>query len=270
MEASTLEDYCMQTREAVALAATFIREKFGEVEEEDIEHKGLHDLVSFVDTTAEEMLVENLAPIIPDAGFLTEEGMVSMVVSDYRWIIDPLDGTTNFLHGLPCFSVSVALEYKGEYLLGVVHEINQNECFYAWKGGGAWMNENKIEPAATSDPHHSLIATGFPYHDYSRMAPYLKVLEAFMRKTRGLRRFGSAAVDLAYVACGRFDGFFEYRLNPWDIAAGAFIVQEAGGVVTDFSGGETYKNGNEILAASKGMYSEMLDTIQQAFKELES
>ncbi|MCB0704898.1 MAG: inositol monophosphatase [Saprospiraceae bacterium] len=266
MESQELETICGQAREVVALAATFIREQIGMVASEDIEEKGLHDLVSYVDTTSEEMLVAGLGPLIQDATFLTEEGMSIMLVSDYKWIIDPLDGTTNFLHGLPCFSISVALEYKGEYQLGIVYEINQDECFYAWKGGGAWLNEKRIKPREVGDLHQCLLATGFPFHDYSRMESYLKALEVFMRNTRGLRRFGSAAVDLAYVACGRFDAYFEYRLNPWDIAAGAFIVLEAGGKVSDFKGGSTFQDGSEILASSAALYPEMLSKVQEAFK----
>ena len=179
----------------------------------DVEYKGKNDLVSYVDRTAESILVERLSLIVPEAGFLTEEKTIDPIEKEFQWIIDPLDGTTNFIHGIPCFCISIALHHFGQPVIGVVHELNQDECFYAWKDGGAYMNGQTIRTSATADFQQTLIATGFPYHNYSKMKKYMSVFDFCMRNTRGLRRLGSAAADLAYVAAGRFDAFYEYGLN---------------------------------------------------------
>ncbi|GJM34872.1 MAG: inositol monophosphatase [Saprospiraceae bacterium] len=255
-----LEKLCRQALPIILKTGEFIHSEMPKVTREDIITKSLNSLVSYVDRTAEEQLVEGLGKLLPQATFLTEEETITTQHSDLQWIIDPLDGTTNFLHQLPVFSVSVALQHQNKTVLGFVYEVNRDECFYAWNGGGAFCNKKPIRVSPNSQLSDSLIATGFPYHDYGKMQAYLQVLAEFMRRTRGIRRFGSAAVDLAYVACGRFDGFFEYSLNAWDVAAGAFIVQEAGGLVTDFSGGTDYLFGGEIIASSPG--------IQAAFAEL--
>ncbi len=255
----TLEQLCREARPLIIETGAFIRQELGNVGNQDIVTKALNSLVSYVDETAERKLVEGLGKLLPEATFLTEEETVDTQHSDLQWIIDPLDGTTNFLHQLPVFSVSVALQKQGRIVLGFVYEVNRDECFYAWAGGGAYCNDRPIRVSANTDLADSLIATGFPYYDYDRIDGYMEVLTTFMKGTRGIRRFGSAAVDLAYTACGRFDGFFEYSLNAWDVAAGVLLVQEAGGVVTDFSGGSNYLFGGEMIACSKG--------IQQAFTE---
>lgn len=217
----------------------------------DIEEKGLHDLVSYVDKEAERRLVEELTKILPEAGFIAEENPSLKRSENFNWIVDPLDGTTNFLHSVPVYSISVALMYKDELIAGIVYEINRDECFYAWKDSPAFLNEKEIRVSETSELEKSLIATGFPYSDYSLVEPYLEIFKDLMKTTRGIRRLGSAAVDLAYVACGRFDVFFEYSLNPWDVAAGAFIVQQAGGTVSDFNNGNNYLFGRRIIATNK-------------------
>lgn len=221
-----------------------------------VEIKGLNDLVSYVDKGAESRIVKELSDHFP-AGFIVEENSVSSR-QDYNWIVDPLDGTTNFVHGVPCYAVSIALEYKGEIILGVVYEINKDECFYATKDGGAFLNSVQIRVSETSDLKNSLIATGFPIYNFTRMEAYLKTLEHLMRNTHGIRRMGSAAVDLCYTACGRFDGYFEYNLSPWDVAAGALIVKEAGGVISDFKKGNNWLFGKEIVAGNFGLHSEMI------------
>ena len=260
-----LEKICTQAISIVEHSGRFIRQELGRVASGDVEEKGLNSLVSYVDKTAEEQLVEALGQLLPGSVFLTEEDTVANQSGDLQWIIDPLDGTTNFLFQLPIFSVSVALQREGQTVLGIVYEINRQECFYAWEGGGAWLNGRPIQVSGRAPLSQSLLATGFPYHDYSRMQEYYQVFEYFMRHSRGLRRLGSAAVDLAYVACGRFDGFFEYGLNAWDVAGGAFVVREAGGVVTDFTGGEGFLNGGEIIAANPAIGREMLEVIRGAF-----
>ena len=260
-----MEKLCREAIKVIKETGNFIRKKRGEVQHASIEVKSKNSLVSYVDKTAEQQLVIGLGKLLPEATFLTEEDTVDNQESALQWIIDPLDGTTNFLHQLPCFSVSVALQEKGETVLGVIYEINQDECFYAWKGGGAYMNEQKISVSTTTSMEHALLATGFPYYDYDRINAYLDLLGELMKSTRGIRRFGSAAVDLAYVACGRFDSFFEYSLHPWDVAAGAFIVQEAGGIVSDFSGTDNYLHGKEIIATNAGLNEELVQLIRSSF-----
>ena len=227
-----------------------------------IEYKGINDLVSFVDKTAERKLVDGLAMLIPEAGFIAEEGTVNKKGQTYNWIIDPLDGTTNFIHSLPVFSISVALMRNEEVVLGVVYEVNKEECFYAVKGSKAFCNGQPIQVSPSLKLSESLLATGFPYYDFDKMDAYLSILKDFMQHSHGLRRLGSAAVDLAYVACGRFEAFFEYNLKPWDVAAGTLIVQEAGGIVTDFKNSDDFIFGGEILAANT-VHSEALQVIKK-------
>jgi myo-inositol-1(or 4)-monophosphatase len=247
-------------------AGSFIRNQRSTFSTDVVEYKGFNDLVSYVDKAAEEMLVKGLQQLIPDAGFITEENTISINNRDYQWIIDPLDGTTNFVHGIPCYCVSIGLTYHNKLVMGVIYEINMDECFYAWKDGGAWMNEKQIFVSKVNSVSKSLIATGFPYTNYSKMGPYMDVFDYCMRNTQGLRRLGSAAVDLAYVACGRFEGFYEYGLNSWDVAAGIFIVQEAGGKVGDFSGADNALFGKEIIACNAGIYDEFLGVVRNYFK----
>ena len=232
-------------------------------------------MVSYVDKTAEQKIVDGLSKLLPEAGFITEENTSSKKGSTFNWIIDPLDGTTNFIHGVPCFSISIALmrekassqssQEEKELIVGVIYEINLDECFYAFENGGAFLNGNKISVSSVVKLKDSLLATGFPYSNYTRMKEYLEVFEYLMHHSHGLRRLGSAAVDLAYVACGRFEGFYEYGLNSWDVAAGAFIVKEAGGKVSDFSGGNDFVFGREIVACNSTTYDELLGVIKSKF-----
>lgn len=240
----------------------FIQDSQRTFSTKDVELKGLNDLVSYVDKEAERILVEGCKEILPSSGFITEEGTAPEESGEeFIWIIDPLDGTTNFVHGLPAYCVSVALLKNNELLLGAIFEPNRNELFHAISGSGAYCNETPIHTSPKKHLKDSLLATGFPYYDFGKMETYLKILNDFMQSTHGLRRIGSAAIDLAYVACGRFEGFFEYNLNAWDVAAGALIVQEAGGKVTDFKGGEDFLFGREMIAASTEINQAMLETI---------
>lgn len=218
--------------------------------------KGLHDFVSYVDLEAEKMLTAGLAKILPGAGFLTEEGTASGEGEKYTWIIDPLDGTTNFLHGLPTYSISIALREDQKIVLGVVYVVTSDEMFHATLGGGAWLNGTRIGVSRAKSITDGLIATGFPYRNFTRLPGFMKCLEYFIRNCHGVRRMGSAAVDLAYVACGRFDAFYEYNLNPWDVSAGILLVREAGGRVSDFSGIENEISGLETIAANGLMFEE--------------
>jgi myo-inositol-1(or 4)-monophosphatase len=250
-------------KEVIALskeAGEFIREERKKFKQEFIEFKGLNDLVSYVDKEAEKILVKGLKTALPEAGFITEEGTATAANEHYKWIIDPLDGTTNFIHGLPVYAVSIGLVEGEKVILGVIYEINRDECFYAVDGGKSYCNGVAISVSPTEKLEGSLIATGFPYYNFEKMQLYLEILDKFMQKTHGLRRMGSAAVDLAYVACGRFEGFFEYNLHPWDVAAGIIIIKQAGGIITDFKGGDNYLYGRQILAGSKA-HPEMLAVI---------
>ncbi len=243
-------------------AGSFIRKERENFDESAIEHKGFNDLVSYVDKEAEKIIVERLQELIPEAGFITEEGTSTVKSESLNWIIDPLDGTTNFIHGLPVFSVSIALEQRGVVILGVVYEVNRDECFAARKGGGAFCNGRPISVSSAPALSSSLLATGFPYYDFDRIDNYLDALKGLMQKTHGLRRMGSAAVDLAYVACGRFEGYFEYNLNSYDVAGGIILVQEAGGTVTDFSGRDNYLFGREVVASNNSIHQEFLGEVK--------
>jgi len=253
------------TSELIRTVGQFLGKELGKVNQTEIETKALNSLVSYVDKAAEQQLVEGCSQILPEAGFITEEDtIIDSAEKEWRWIIDPLDGTTNFLHQLPFFSISVALQHHQKTVMGFVYEVNQDELFYAWKGGGAWLNEKAIQVTPTLSMADSLIATGFPYYDFDKTTAYLKMLEQVMKGTRGVRRLGSAALDLAYTACGRFDAYFEYSLAPWDVAAGAFLVQEAGGIVTDFEGETDYIFGRSIMASNPHLAERMLSLLKES------
>lgn len=245
-------------------AGSFIRKERENFSSDKIEIKGLNDLVSYVDKTSEELIVKDLQTIFPQAGFIVEENTLSEK-KEYNWIVDPLDGTTNFIHGITCYAVSIALELNGEIILGVVYEVSRDECFYAIKGGGAFLNENSIKVSENKTLKDSLIATGFPIYNFERINPYLKTLEHLMRNTHGIRRIGAAAADLCYLACGRVDAFFEYNLNPWDVAAGALIVKEAGGMLSDFKAGNNWLFGKELIAANSKVFDPFSSVIIENF-----
>lgn len=259
----SLELLCQDVVELCREVGIFIKMEESKVHREDIETKSKNSLVSYVDKTAEQRLVANLAKFIPEAGFIAEEGTSDKVGDVYNWIIDPLDGTTNFLHGVPTYSVSVALKRNDEVVIGVVYEVNRDECFYAWEGSDAFLNGNKIETNSTSNLSDSLIATGFPYYDYTHLDGYFELLKNLAKNTRGIRRIGSAAVDLVYMACGRFDVFFEYSLHAWDVAAGAFIAQQAGAVIEDFNGEGNWLFGKEIVAINPQLRVEFSNLIKK-------
>lgn len=224
---------------------------------EEVETKSLNNLVSYVDKESERRFVEGLSALLPDSGFIAEEGTGKPVDGGLNWIIDPLDGTTNYLHHLPCWCTSVALHGPDGLLLGVIYDPNRDECFSAIKGGGAFCNGEAIEVSKAERLSHSLLATGFPYDDFSRQEGYMKLFAELMRNSRGLRRLGSAALDLAYVARGTFEVFYEYGLNPWDVAAGILIVEEAGGKVTGFGEGVDPIFGEELIASNTKVHREM-------------
>lgn len=244
---------------------SYVRGELKSLDAADIHHKGVNDFVTYVDKNSEKRLVSELGKILPEAGFIAEENSSLSKKEKYNWIIDPLDGTTNYVHGVPLYSISIALAENNRIVSGVIFEINLHECFYAWQDGGAFLNGHTLQVSKADKLANSLIATGFPYTDFSRIEPYTAVFLELMKSTHGIRRLGSAAVDLAYVACGRFDAFYEYGLHAWDVAAGAVIVAEAGGKVTDFNGGDNFLTGKEMVASNERIHSEFLDVIRSHF-----
>ena len=261
-----LEEITSQVANLARQTGEFVRKAASEFNRESIEYKGLNDMVSYVDKETEERLVDGLRKIFPEAGFIAEEGTGQKTDNqEFTWIIDPVDGTTNYMHGLPVFAISIALMQKDEIVSGVVYEINRDECFTAWLGGGAYLNNKLIKVSSAKYLKDSLIATGFPYYDFDKMENYLNILKELMQKSHGLRRLGAASVDLVYTACGRFEGFFEYNLKPWDVAAGTLIVQEAGGKVTDFKRGNDFIFGRELIAGCE-MFLELEEVISRNWK----
>jgi len=254
--------------EVIALSkqvGDFIRQERKKFNQDSVEYKGLNDLVSYVDKAAEVQIVAALEKLLPEAGFITEEKTKNQIGERYTWIIDPLDGTTNFIHGLPVYSVSIALQEYDELILGVVYEINQDECFYAWKGAPAYLNGKEIKVTKSEKIADGLLATGFPYYDFDKQQACLALLNDLLRGCHGIRRLGSAAVDLAYTACGRFDAYYEYNLNSYDMAAGIVIVRQAGGEVTNFSGGTDLFNTREVVATNGKITAELLAVIKKHF-----
>ena len=261
---SDLKKITEKVCELACETSNFIRNEVDRLRATDIEIKSLNNFVTYVDKQSEERLVEGLSMILPGSGFIAEENPL-LQSKDLTWIIDPLDGTTNFIHGVPVYSISIALMEGTELLLGVIYEINLKECFYTWKGSPSYLNGLEINVSVTDKVRDSLFATGFPYYDYGRLDPYLHFFRYLMENSHGIRRLGSAAADLAYVACGRFDGFYEYGLSPWDVAAGALIVKNAGGAVSDFNGKDDFIFGKEIIATNGRIYDEFISTFRENF-----
>ncbi|MBA4321402.1 MAG: inositol monophosphatase [Odoribacter sp.] len=258
-----LKNICRKIEVIAAETAAIIMKESGRFNKSLANTKGLNDFVSYVDLEAEKMLVEKLGNLLPEAGFIVEEGTSEKKGLKYNWIVDPLDGTTNFLHKIHPFAISIALREYDEVIAGVVFEAGGRETFTAWSGGGAWLNGNPVEVSSSPDLSNSLIATGFPYKDFSRLENYLKCLEHLLRNSQGVRRMGSASIDMAYVACGRFEAFFEYALKPWDVAAGTILIREAGGLVSDFEGNGKNVTGLEIVAANNLVYNEFLEIVSK-------
>lgn len=260
-----LEKLCTDVQTIAKAAGAFIageREKFNL---DAIEIKGKANFVSYVDKQAEEMIVSGLRQLLPGSGFIAEEGTAGSTDEKYKWIIDPLDGTTNFVHNLPPFAVSIALMDESELIIGVVYEITQDECFYAWKGSKAYLNGKEIRVTTAATTADSLIATGFPYSAMDMLDPFIASMRHFMIHSHGLRRLGSAATDMAYLAAGRFEAFYEHGLKPWDVAAGTIIVRQAGGKVTDFSGTDKFLFNGEMVASNSAFFDEFYDIVHDFF-----
>jgi myo-inositol-1(or 4)-monophosphatase len=226
-----------------------------------IKSKNYNDFVSEVDVAAERVIIDTLKDAYPNHGFLGEESGSSENQSDFIWIIDPLDGTTNFLHNFPQYCVSIALQHKGEITQAVIYEPNRNDLYTATKGRGAFLNDKRIRVSKCDKLQQSLIGTGFPFRDFKHLDTYLAMFKSMLQKTSGIRRPGSAALDLAYVANGSLDAFWEIGLSSWDIAAGALLVQEAGGIISNLNGKEGWLESGNILAASPKIYDAMVETL---------
>lgn len=250
-----------QTIKLVGEVGEYIRNERRAFVKKGVETKGSNDFVTYVDKASEEQLISGLSQILPGSGFIAEEGTREYNKEEFAWIIDPIDGTTNFIHGAPPYSISVGLR-KGDQLIGgVIYEISADECFYAFNGGKAYLNGAEISVSNANNVSEALIATGFPYSDFGLLENFMKTLDHFFHHSHGVRRLGSAAADLAYVACGRYDAFYEYNLKPWDIAAGAYIVQQAGGIVSDFKKEGNYLFGRELIASNAYIWEEFANTI---------
>jgi myo-inositol-1(or 4)-monophosphatase len=244
-----LSEICETVCNIARAAGKFMLDERENFSSDKVETKGLNDFVSYVDKKTEELIVSQLSPLITDAGFLTEEKTVRQSQnSKYTWIIDPLDGTTNYIHGLSPYAVSIGLTEDNIPVLGVVYIASADQCFYAWKGGKALMNGKEIKPSVADSVKDSLVITGFPYKLGKKVDNYMNFMKYLTSHSHGVRRLGSAAADLVYVAVGWAEVFFQTDLHPWDVAAGAFIAQQAGAIVTDFKGGDNFLFGHSILA----------------------
>ncbi len=244
---------------AVEKAAGFLCDRFGQ--SHSIKKKGAIDLVTEADEYAERLIIDTILAAYPDHAILAEESGDVLAQSPCQWIIDPLDGTTNFAHNLPCFSISVALAVNGETVFGVVENPVLQERFWAVKGEGAFLNGKAIRVSSTESLSESLLVTGFPYDLKTIIDTLMARFKRCLEASQGIRRLGSAAIDLCYVACGRFDGFWEQNLHPWDTDAGTLIVREAGGIVTDFSGKPHLRDMKEILATNGRIHEDLMGVL---------
>jgi myo-inositol-1(or 4)-monophosphatase len=260
----------VMTNAALKAARGLVRD-FGEVEQLQVSIKGPGEFVSTADLKAERTLRNELSRARPGYGLLFEEGGET-AGSDphHRWIVDPLDGTTNFLHGIPHFAISIALERDGEIVAGIVYEPTRDEMYWAEKGAGAYLNDRRLRVSARRQLGEAVIGTGLPFREHGNQPVYLASLAAVMPTTSGVRRFGAAALDLAYVAAGRLDGFWEFELSPWDIAAGLLLVREAGGFVSDLAGGQMMMQSGDVLAANDRLHLPLAALIRQAIRGAQS
>jgi myo-inositol-1(or 4)-monophosphatase len=246
---------------AARRAGTIINRASNNLDSLTVRAKQENDFVSEVDQKAEQAIIDVLLAAYPNHAILAEESGETGD-SEFQWIIDPLDGTTNFLHGFPQYAISIALRVKGQLDQAVVYDPTRNELFTASKGAGAFLNDRRIRVSKQIKLADSLIGTGFPYRDFTHLDAYTGMFRDLVQKTSGLRRPGSAALDLAWVAAGRSDGFFEIGLNPWDIAAGCLLIKEAGGLVSDFTGEDGYLKSGHVVAGTPKVFAQLLQAIQ--------
>jgi myo-inositol-1(or 4)-monophosphatase len=256
----------LRTAKLAAQEAAAIIRGFRSGKSFGIELKGKNDLVTDADLASENSIIETIKTSFPSDRFLAEESNTYTELPSGRvWIIDPIDGTTNFAHGFAPYCVSIALWEDKVAKVGVVLEVAHDELFWAVEGEGAWLNDNKIEISTITDPSKSLIATGFPYSHFELVDPYLVLLKKLMQKTHGIRRPGAASYDLCCVAAGRVEGFYEYGLSPWDVAAGSLIIKEAGGTITDWVGGQGWLFGRRIICGNNEIVEFLQTEVKRAF-----
>jgi myo-inositol-1(or 4)-monophosphatase len=250
---------------AAILAGELIQKNLGKISESDIDIKQASDFVTHVDRGSEQIIINTIRAQFPGHHFLTEESLKEEGSGEYRWIIDPLDGTTNYIHGYPVFSVSIALEINRDIILGLIYDPLRGDIFTAEKDGGAFLNGKPVKVSNVTEMSNSLISTGFPFRKRNLIDEYLKLFKNIFHRVSDIRRAGSAALDLAYIASGRCEGFFEIALSPWDMAAGSLLIKEAGGIVTDFGGGSDYLSTGNIIAAAPAFHGEMLREVRNVF-----
>lgn len=258
-----LNKLCVDVQEIAREAGVFLKNERKKFDRMQVEEKSAHNYVSYVDKASERWLVDRLSALLPEAGFITEEGTGSLDNEYYCWLVDPLDGTSNYIHDTAPYCVSIALRTKDEFLLGVVYEVCRDECFYTVKGGKAYLNGEEIHVSFISDIDKSFIALGFPYDSEKYRPTALHLVDCLYGTAGGSRLLGAAAVELCYVAAGRFEARIEAYLGPWDVAAGGFILQQAGGKLSDFSGGEDWVSAREVLATNGVIHDEMLRILQK-------
>lgn len=253
---------------AATEAGKFIKQNLGKISFADISNKNPFDYVTEIDKQCEQRIIDTILREFPAHEILAEESGATDNNHSHRWIIDPLDGTTNFIHGMPHSAVSIAYEIDGEIKLGIIFDPYRDELFFAEQGRGAYCNNNKIQISHENDLNRCLIATGFPFRNKDMLNNYWQALSQIFLEVSGIRRTGSATLDLAYVACGRFDGFWELKLSPWDIAAGHLIIKEAGGVICDFNGEQNHIWSGNVVAGNRCAHNFILQKVQTIFNNV--
>ena len=255
---------------AARAAGAIINRASLDVDKVQVEMKGVNDFVTEVDKHAEAVIVDTILQAYPGHGILAEESGRELGAKDseFVWIIDPLDGTTNFIHGFPVYAVSIALAWRGVVQQAVVYDPNRNDLFYASRGRGAFLNDRRIRVSKRQHLRDCLVGTGFPFRDGSYLDTYMRMMKAMIEQTAGLRRPGAAALDLAYVAAGFYDGFWEVGLNAWDVAAGSLLIQEAGGLIGDLAGDGDFLHGGQVIAATPKIFAQMVTALAPFRTEL--
>ena len=258
-----LEKITLNVREIALRAGAFLRNERSGFDRSKVEKKNAHDYVSYVDKESERRIVAQLRELLPEAGFIAEEGSGSLTTENYCWLVDPLDGTSNYIHDVAPYCVSIALRNKEELLIGVVYEVCRDECFYAWKGSKAYLDGREIHVSDVSDLDKAFIDLGFPYNSDAYRPVALRLVDRLYGFAGGTRLMGAAAAEVCYIAAGRFEARIEAWIGPWDIAAGALILMQAGGKVTDFSGGDNWQSGDEVLATNGAMHETLMRLVQE-------
>ena len=258
-----LEELCTQVQQIAREAGTFLKEERRKFDRTRVEEKSAHNYVSYVDKESEKWLIAQLSALLPEAGFIAEEGSGSLTDENYCWLVDPLDGTSNYIHDVAPYCVSIALRNKEELLIGVVYEVCRDECFYAWKGSKAYLDGREIHVSDVSDLDKAFIDLGFPYNSDAYRPVALRLVDRLYGFAGGTSLMGAAAAEVCYIAAGRFEARIEAWIGPWDIAAGALILMQAGGKVTDFSGGDNWQSGDEVLATNGAMHETLMQLVRE-------